>query len=178
MRKNLMTKRKESNSKSDNKSGNEKEFPGYPHYDKEEDILNTKENKTERLPVDIENISRNVDPQRTMKSAGELNTPAPDNTTAIIPPDPDGEVDLVPGTEADVTAEDIRALGDTGMSMDMGDDEVLKNSVYPISSADEDMDIPGSELDDLSESLGSEDEENNYYSLGGDNHESLEENRE
>ncbi|MES2567772.1 MAG: hypothetical protein V4565_12945 [Bacteroidota bacterium] len=33
-----------------------------------------------------------------------------------------------------------------------------------------DLDIPGSELDDDMENIGSEDEENNYYSLGGDNH--------
>ena len=39
-----------------------------------------------------------------------------------------------------------------------------------------DMDVPGSELDDKDEVLGEEDEENNYYSLGGDNHENLEEN--
>lgn len=39
----------------------------------------------------------------------------------------------------------------------------------------DDLDIPGSELDDLQEDIGSEDEENNYYSLGGDNHENLEE---
>ena len=33
-----------------------------------------------------------------------------------------------------------------------------------------DLDVPGSELDDAQEDIGSEDEENNYYSLGGDNH--------
>jgi len=33
----------------------------------------------------------------------------------------------------------------------------------------DDLDIPGAELDDEMESVGSEDEENNYYSLGGDN---------
>jgi len=38
-----------------------------------------------------------------------------------------------------------------------------------------DLDVPGSELDDQQESIGSEDEENNYYSLGGDNHNNLEE---
>ena len=38
-----------------------------------------------------------------------------------------------------------------------------------------DLDVPGSELDDDQEIIGNEDEENNYYSLGGDNHESLEE---
>ena len=33
-----------------------------------------------------------------------------------------------------------------------------------------DLDVPGSELDDIQEEIGSEDEENNNYSLGGDNH--------
>ncbi len=41
-------------------------------------------------------------------------------------------------------------------------------------SLDEGLDVPGSELDDDQEEIGSEDEENNYYSLGGDNHEDLE----
>ncbi len=40
-----------------------------------------------------------------------------------------------------------------------------------------DLDIPGSELDDEEENVGSEDEENNYYSLGGDNHNDLEEDK-
>ena len=33
-----------------------------------------------------------------------------------------------------------------------------------------DLDVPGSELDDENEKIGSEDEENNNYSLGGDDH--------
>jgi len=40
-----------------------------------------------------------------------------------------------------------------------------------------DLDIPGSELDDNQENIGSEDEENNLYSLGGDNHENLDEDK-
>ena len=43
---------------------------------------------------------------------------------------------------------------------------------------DNDLDIPGAELDDENEIIGEEDEENNYYSLGGDNHEDLEETHE
>ncbi len=39
------------------------------------------------------------------------------------------------------------------------------------------LDIPGSDLDDRQEDIGSEDEENNYYSIGGDNHDDLEENK-
>ena len=39
------------------------------------------------------------------------------------------------------------------------------------------LDVPGSELDDADEDIGSEDEENNYYSIGGDNHNDLEEDK-
>ena len=41
----------------------------------------------------------------------------------------------------------------------------------------DDLDIPGSEDDDANEEIGEEDEENNYYSLGGDAHEDLEEDK-
>ncbi|HEX7493873.1 MAG TPA: hypothetical protein VF346_06625 [Bacteroidales bacterium] len=41
-----------------------------------------------------------------------------------------------------------------------------------------DLDIPGSELDDEPEMMGSEDEENNYYSLGGDGHNNLDEDKD
>jgi hypothetical protein len=37
------------------------------------------------------------------------------------------------------------------------------------------LDVPGSELDDEQEKIGSEDEENNYYSIGGDAHNNLDE---
>lgn len=42
-------------------------------------------------------------------------------------------------------------------------------------SMDAGLDVPGSELDDKNEAIGEEDEENNYYSLGGDEHNDLEE---
>jgi hypothetical protein len=38
-----------------------------------------------------------------------------------------------------------------------------------------DLDVPGSELDDEQENIGNEDEENNYYSIGGDDHNDLDE---
>ena len=41
----------------------------------------------------------------------------------------------------------------------------------------DDLDIPGSELDDDAEKNGNEDEENNFYSLGGDAHNDLEEDK-
>lgn len=39
------------------------------------------------------------------------------------------------------------------------------------------LDVPGAELDDKDEAIGKEDEENNYYSLGGDDHTDLDENQ-
>lgn len=36
-------------------------------------------------------------------------------------------------------------------------------------SLDDGLDVPGADLDDEMEDIGEEDEENNYYSLGGDN---------
>jgi hypothetical protein len=41
-----------------------------------------------------------------------------------------------------------------------------------------DLDVPGSELDDNQELTGNEDEENNYYSLGGDDHNNLDEDKD
>jgi hypothetical protein len=40
-----------------------------------------------------------------------------------------------------------------------------------------DLDVPGSEQDEKKEFIGSEDEENDYYSLGGDDHNDLEEDK-
>jgi len=40
------------------------------------------------------------------------------------------------------------------------------------------LDVPGAELDDDDEKIGAEDEENNYYSIGADNHNNLDEDNE
>lgn len=61
--------------------------------------------------------------------------------------------------------------------------EVIKIDVIPTwneknfkqDHSGSDLDIPGSELDDEQEDLGSEDEENNGYSIGGEDHNDLEE---
>ena len=46
---------------------------------------------------------------------------------------------------------------------------------FKTDAAGDDLDVPGSELDEADENIGSEDEENNHYSIGGDNHNDLEE---
>jgi hypothetical protein len=87
----------------------------------------------------------------------------------------DDDLDIVSGTEADVTKDDLLILGERNADQDLGDDELTGKARVDALEEDEDLDIPGTELDDDGESIGEEDEENNYYSLGGDRHESLEE---
>jgi hypothetical protein len=53
----------------------------------------------------------------------------------------------------------------------------MRRSGHRDKAPGEDLDIPGAELDDADEDIGEEDEENNYYSLGGENHEDLEDNQ-
>jgi hypothetical protein len=50
-----------------------------------------------------------------------------------------------------------------------------KSKDQPAPDEEADLDVPGAELDDREEEIGEEDEENNFYSLGGDRHEDLEE---
>lgn len=61
-------------------------------------------------------------------------------------------------------------LEELGLLKELDELEILNEDIMG-----QDLDIPGSELDDDLEEIGNEDEENNYYSIGGDNHHDLEE---
>jgi hypothetical protein len=71
--------------------------------------------------------------------------------------------------EKNVDPEDITRKKEPTVEEDL--DEKNKGAV----KIGSDLDVPGSELDDELEDIGSEDEENNYYSLGGDDHTDLDE---
>jgi hypothetical protein len=172
-----------------NKSENprEKKLPG--EYPAEEDIMNRM--NTRRVGMDVENFSRMIGTENL-----NIDEPIVTNPNSIdedpvlrgediedrhtragmerpVPRDVDeGDLDSRDVSESDVTDEDLQALGPKDLSMDMGEDEqLLKNRVWPVDMAGGDLDVPGSELDDENEAIGSEDEENNNYSLGGDGHE-------
>jgi len=66
---------------------------------------------------------------------------------------------------------------DTSKTKESNSTKTIRRKDLDDESGEIDLDIPGSELDDLQEDIGSEDEENNYYSLGGDDHDDLEENQ-
>ena len=94
--------------------------------------------------------------------ATDANTPSEDNNS-----------------ENDITPEELSLLDNSINNIDEGDDKDLKRSALDNtdeegelldekSMADdisgEDLDVPGSEDDDLNEEIGEEDEENNGYS--------------
>ncbi len=94
----------------------DKNFPGYPHYPKSEDIYS----QEEKVDLNPEDLSKN----KTHEEFGKRN---------------------IKGFLEDLTGEDL--------------------------------DVPGSKADEAEDNAGNEDEENNYYSLGGDNHNDLEEDK-
>jgi len=90
------------------------------------------------------------------------------------------EDDNLPGYPVYPEDEDIYNNYEEEMDIDPEDIHRTKGSKkadLDYEFSDHDLDIPGSELDDEMEAIGSEDEENNYYSLGGDDHDDLDENQ-
>jgi hypothetical protein len=82
----------------------------------------------------------------------------------------------LPGYPEYSSDEDIYSKEDKeSLNIDFLPDEIAAKGVP---SDDDDLDVPGSELDDASEAIGEEDEENNYYSLGGDGHNDLDEDKD
>ena len=143
----------------------QRDLPGYPHYPPEEDIMNP-QSGFKKISADEELANSKTLSSRSLKP-GETNE---------NPGDSGDEIKIVRGTEADVTREDIQLLGPREGDLDSGDDELVQgNSRVDEVSNEDDLDVPGSDLDDENEELGEEDEENNYYSIGGDRHENLEE---
>jgi hypothetical protein len=147
-----------------NSDAESEEYPGYPHYPAQEDIMHPA-NKMEKL---------SPDPEKLTRSGAYLDKKNETRVSSSSPDIPETEDDLiiVPGTEADVTRDDLIILGEQDLE---NDDEDTTNSKTVLGDLDAELDVPGEELDDPNEDIGEEDEENNYYSLGGDSKENLEE---
>lgn len=149
----------------------DQDFPGYPHYPAKEDIMNQRTG-VHRVDADLENSGtgpnasgvnqRFVDESR--KNASDAMTPQPRNGRNDL----EDDLELSTGNDADVNSDDLAALNST-------DAEIGRPQNVSNEDLNTDLDVPGSELDDEDEARGEEDEENNYYSLGGDRHEAQEE---
>lgn len=75
-----------------------------------------------------------------------------------------------------ITEEDKKILGDKSGNLrnDSSDDQLLKNRKKPVDFEGKDLDIPGRKLPKNKTKKILKDEENQHYSLGGDNHDDLE----
>jgi hypothetical protein len=146
----------------------DQDFPGYPHYPAKEDIMDQRTG-SHKVDMDMEqrDSSRHATgvSQRFSRPQDYHRNTGPQGQQ---PEDDSDDLNMRPGTDADVNDDDLAVLNST-------DDEIGTPQNVSNEDLDTDLDIPGSELDDSNESIGEEDEENNYYSLGGDRHESQEE---
>lgn len=75
--------------------------------------------------------------------------------------------------ESDIDPEDISKKK---APVEINNISELNQKEFDEDMSGSDLDIPGSEFDDDFEDIGSEDEENGYYSIGGDGHSNLDEN--
>jgi hypothetical protein len=75
------------------------------------------------------------------------------------------ESDNLPGYPEYDREDDIYIRAKEEDEIDPENTSKRKSSDYRKDSFEDDLDIPGSELDDDLEEIGNEDEENNYYSL-------------
>ena len=146
----------------------DQDFPGYPHYPAREDIMDQRTD-SHRVDLDVENLpaNRNATGVSQRFLAGQNRERAEE----AMQPQPglgNDDLDIRMGTEADVNEDDLKVLNAT--DAEIGLPQNVSNE-----DLNTDLDIPGSELDDENESIGEEDEENNYYSLGSDRHEQQEE---
>jgi hypothetical protein len=78
-----------------------------------------------------------------------------------------------PGEDFYTEGQKVRSINTENISKDPGSDnkDLFETDIEinPENNlSDTELDVPGSELDDKQEVIGSEDEENNYYSLSGD----------
>lgn len=143
-----------------NDAKTDQDFPGYPHYPAKEDIMDQRTG-SHKVDMDMENMAS----ARNATGVNQRNTKQDNRQSAEGNKE---ELNIRSGTESDVNEDDLAALNSTN-------DEIGVPQNISNEDLNTDLDIPGSELDDNNENIGEEDEENNYYSLGGDRHESQEE---
>lgn len=148
----------------------DEELPGYPHYPPTDDIMNPG-NNMEKMELSEEKFSRSNTSTPAQKTTMKKN----ENKPPVNDSEEEEEI-MEENDEATVTREDLLLLGSDELSPDEGDDELLRKRSAAVDMSGDDLDVPGSELDDEEELIGEEDEENNSYSIGGDRHDDLEEN--
>lgn len=101
-----------------------------------------------------------------------------DDIDEEIENDPDSNVSQSEKNDLENTFSDMPTEADTNLrlaALDNTDDDgtPLNEGSFKNNLSGTDLDVPGADLDDADEAIGEEDEENNDYSLGGDNHDDI-----
>lgn len=171
----------------DNNTVNQKnnnEFPGYPHYSKTEDIMDSR-NDTERVNVDVESLPNFHNATTSHRLSPGIEDGSVNNTPTNTDVDMEADLGIEMGTEADVSAEERMMLEDD-MYLPTQDEDRLRqarlddtdfdgeklNEESQVESGD-DLDIDTAPDETAKEALGHGDEENQYWSLGGDNNDNI-----
>jgi hypothetical protein len=164
---------------------NETEFPGYPHYPKTEDIMDGRSD-AERVTVDVENLPNfhnATTPHRlnpATENDRENNVPAADATGN------ENDLGIEMGTEADVTPEEKKVLEDD-MYYPTPDEDSLRKARLDDTDFDGEplneesfgtgvesgTDPEEDEDDAASDAMGQGDEENQDFSLGGEDNDNI-----
>lgn len=160
----------------------DQDFPGYPHYPAREDIMDQR-NDFIKEDIDVENLpnSRNATGVSQRFAADQTDSSSMDADAE--------DLGIRPGTEADVSADEIKTLEDASYMPTRDennlraarlddtdfDGDALNEGSFGDRLSDEDLDVPESVDETQTTAMGQGDEENKYYSLGGDRHENLEE---
>ena len=178
-----MDSKKEVEQSNDEKT--DQDFPGYPHYPAKEDIMNQKTGN-HRVDIDVENLPRNKNTTgMDQRFPGEEDKKKAEEATESQLKQGTDELGIKMGTEADISPDELAMLQED-LSMPNRDNDNLRaakldNTDFDGEELNEesfgevetgvDLDVPGSVDETTTTSLGQGDEENKYYSLGGDRQE-------
>ena len=141
----------------------------------------------EETTIDVPDVSDIPGQENiTVPPLGELAdttiSSADEEGEGLFQEDEDDDLDLRIGTRADVSNDERTALADTEY-MPTRDENNLRNArmdnvdfegerlnerSFGEERSGKDLDVPGASADNRNEEIGEEDEENNEYSLGGD----------
>ena len=165
------------------KKEKDNDFPGYPHYDKKEDIMDGRSD-SERVNIDVEHLPafhNATSPHRLNQHMDQeiRNGGSPTDINTEM----DTDLGIEMGTEADVTAEERMILEDDMYYPTQDEDrlrqarlddtdfdgEKLNEESFGAGQAESgaglDMDAETGEI--LNDAMEQGDEENQYFSLGG-----------
>lgn len=161
---------------------NNNEFPGYPHYSKTEDIMDSRSD-AERVNVDVENLPNFHNATTSHRLSPGIEEEGTINNS--ITDDMDADLGIEMGTDADISEEEKKILEDD-MYLPTQDEDRLRqarlddtdfdgeklNEESQVESGD-DLDMDTAPEETNKEALGQGDEENQYWSLGSDNNDNV-----